>query len=225
MNVSVVIPTLNEERQIAACLQSARQAGAAEIIVADGGSTDQTRTLAREHARVIETPRGRAAQQNAGAREATGDAILFLHADCRLTTGSVETATAAFDSDGSVIAGCFHQQIDHPAWKYRLVASGNAWRVRCLGWAYGDQGICVRRVAFEQTGGFPDLLFMEDLFLMKRLKRHGRIRLFDAAIRVSPRRWEKRGLLRQTLRNFSLITAAQLGVSPDRLARFYPNVR
>ena len=225
MNVSVVIPTLNEESQIAACLQSARQAGATEIIVADGGSTDQTLMLARDHARVIEAPRGRAAQQNAGAREVTGDAILFLHADCRLTAGCVKTAAAAFQSDESVIAGCFRQQIDHPAWKYRVVASGNAWRVRCLGWAYGDQGICVRRAAFDRTGGFPDLLFMEDLFLMKQLRRHGRVRLFDAAIRVSARRWEKRGLLRQTLRNLSLVTAAQLGVSPNRLARFYPNER
>ncbi|MCR9198222.1 MAG: TIGR04283 family arsenosugar biosynthesis glycosyltransferase [Planctomycetaceae bacterium] len=225
MNVSVVIPTLNEERQIAACLRSVRQAGATEIIVADGGSTDQTVMLAQDHAQVIEAPRGRAAQQNAGARRATGDVILFVHADCRLTTTTVEKAATMFRSDESVVAGCFHQHIDHSAWKYGLVAAGNAWRVRCLGWAYGDQGICVRRVAFEQAGGFPDLQFMEDLFLMKQLKRRGRIRLLDASIIVSARRWEKRGLLRQTLRNLSLVTAAQLGISPNRLARFYPNER
>lgn len=156
---------------------------------------------------------------------ATGDVLLFLHADCRLTETAIRTAIDGFRKDESVVAGCFHQQIDRTEKKYRLVAAGNAWRVRNLGWAYGDQGICVRRAVFEQIGGFPDLRFMEDLFLMKQLKRQGRIQLFDTPIVVSARRWENRGLIRQTVRNLSLVTAAQLGVSPNWLARFYPNER
>lgn len=225
MNVSVVIPTLNEEQQILPCIRSAEDAGAAEIIVADGGSTDRTIEAIADRAQVVRAPAGRASQQNAGAAAAAGSVLLFLHADCRLSATSIQTAAAAFAAEDTLVAACFQQQIDHPGRRYRLVARGNAWRVRTLGWAYGDQGICVRSTAFAQVGGFPALQFMEDLFIMKALKRLGRVRLLDANVAVSARRWESRGVVRQTLRNLSLITAAQLGVSPNRLARFYPNVR
>jgi hypothetical protein len=102
---------------------------------------------------------------------------------------------------------------------------GNALRVQLFKWAYGDQGIFVRRAIFERLGGFPELRLMEDLYFMKRLKREGRIALIDPPLRISARRWQKQGMLRQTLRNWSLITMAHCGVSPDRLARFYPHVR
>ena len=98
-------------------------------------------------------------------------------------------------------------------------------RARLLNWAYGDQGIFVRRSCFEKLNGFPDLRLMEDLYFMKRLKREGRVVVVDSPLHVSARRWQKKGLLRQTLRNWSLITLAHCGVSPDRLARFYPHVR
>ena len=115
--------------------------------------------------------------------------------------------------------------IDAAGWKYRWLERGNAARVRWLGWAYGDQGIFVRRSVFESLGGFPDWKLMEDLYFIKRLRRAGRFVPLDAPILVSARRWQKAGLVRQTLRNWILLTLAHLGVPPDRLARFYPQVR
>ena len=116
-----------------------------------------------------------------------------------------------------------------PKWprrlRYRLLEWGNGFRVKLLKWAYGDQGIFVRRSVFEQLGGFPDLRLMEDLFFMKQLKKQGRFLLLDARLHVSPRRWQQKGIIRQTLRNWTLITLAQCGVSPDRLANYYPHVR
>ncbi len=109
--------------------------------------------------------------------------------------------------------------------RYRLVESGNALRVKVCKWAYGDQGIFVRREVFEQLGGFPELRLMEDLFFMKKLKKAGRFVLLDSRIHVSPRRWQQTGVLRQTLKNWTLITLAHTIISPNHLARFYPHVR
>jgi rSAM/selenodomain-associated transferase 2 len=198
--------------------------GECEILVVDGGSSDDTAARAKEADRVLVTAPSRALQQNAGAFASTGDVLLFLHADCRLQVGSFEAIRDAFQNP-KFAGGCFRQRIDAAGWKYRLMERGNAARVRLFKWAYGDQGIFVRRPVFERLGGFPELRLMEDLYFMKRLKREGRIALIDPPLRISARRWQKQGMLRQTLRNWSLITMAHCGVSPDRLARFYPHVR
>lgn len=224
MRISVVIPALHEAGQIAEVIRSTRLAGDCEILVVDGGSRDQTAELAAEADRVLTTPPGRAIQQNAGAATSTGEVLLFLHADCRLPPGGLDAIRAALQ-EPRYVGGCFRQQIDAKGWKYRLMEEGNAARVRLLKWAYGDQGIFVRRTVFEELGGFPELRLMEDLFFMKRLKREGRIALIDPPLQISARRWQKTGLLRQTLRNWSLITLAHCGISPNRLARFYPHVR
>ena len=128
-------------------------------------------------------------------------------------------------ADVRCVGGCFRQSIDSPQFKYRLLESGNAMRVRLCKWAYGDQGIFVRRTTFEHIGGFPQLDLMEDLFLMKQLKRAGRVVLLDTVITVSPRRWEKRGVVRESLRNWSWLAMVQCGMSPNRLAKSYPPVR
>jgi rSAM/selenodomain-associated transferase 2 len=224
MRISVVIPALNEAAQIAEAVQSTRELGDCEILVVDGGSRDDTAERAKEADFVLVTAPGRALQQNAGAFASTGDVLLFLHADCRLQIGSFEAIHASLQNP-KFAGGCFRQQIDAAGWKYRLMERGNALRVQLFKWAYGDQGIFVRRAIFERLGGFPELRLMEDLYFMKRLKREGRIALIDPPLRISARRWQKQGMLRQTLRNWSLITMAHCGVSPDRLARFYPPVR
>ncbi|MBW3542543.1 MAG: TIGR04283 family arsenosugar biosynthesis glycosyltransferase, partial [Planctomycetes bacterium] len=222
--VSIVIPTLNEAAVIAGAVEAARRLGACEVVVADGGSDDGTSDLARQADRVLVCQRGRAVQQNAGAAAAAGDVLAFLHADCRLQPGALEAIERVL-ADSRVVAGCFRQRIDAAGVRYRLLERGNALRVRALQWAYGDQGIFVRREAFERAGGFPELPLMEDLWLMKRLKRVGRIVLVDQRIVVSARRWQRTGVVRQTLRNWSLVLLAHLGVSPARLARLYPHVR
>lgn len=224
MQISVVIPTLDEADRIADLIAATRSLGDCEIVVVDGGSTDGTPALAEAADVCLTAPQGRAVQQNAGAAAARGDVLLFLHADCRLEPGGFEAVRQAL-SDPRCVGGCFRQRIDASGLRYRLLERGNAWRVRLWKWAYGDQGIFVRRDVFERVGGFPETSLMEDLYLMKRLKREGRFELANARIHVSPRRWRQHGVVRQTLQNWSFLALAHCGVAPDRLARFYPHVR
>lgn len=224
MDVSIIIPVLNEAAGIGETIERTRRLGACENIVVDGGSSDETVTNAAAADRIIASERGRGRQQNAGAAAAGGDVLLFLHADCWLEPGALEAVREALDDD-RCIGGCFRQRIDAAGAAYRLLESGNALRVRTVGWAYGDQGIFLRRSVFEQVGGFPDVPLMEDLLMMKRLRGRGRFRLLPHRIHVSPRRWQQHGIVRQTLRNWWFVLLAHLGVSPARLAQHYANVR
>src|SRR5262249_13127810 len=223
VRTSIIIPTLNEEAVIGTAIERARRLLPAEIIVVDGGSDDGTVAAANSADQLLTAPRGRASQQNAGAATGSGDVLLFLHADCWLEPGSLEQIVAAMD-DPLCIGGCFRQRIDAEGRRFRWLERGNALRVKWWWLAYGDQGIFVRREVFHQVGGFPPLALMEDLYLMKRL-REGCLALLDGPIHVSARRWEKHGVFGQTARNWWLTLLAQLGVSPNRLARFYPHVR
>lgn len=230
MTVSIIIPTLNEAAEISACIESARQSGAAEIIVADGGSSDGTRSLASTSADlVLVTPQGRAAQQNHGAKAATGDVLLFLHADTRLGEGCVrQIERFAATADNKPICGGFRQRIVAEGWHYRWLENGNVTRVRLAGMVYGDQGIFVSRDWFHHVGGFADCPIMEDVELLRALARsrgefEGRAPvLLDGPLEVSPRRWQKTGVVRQTLRNWMMLSAWCCGASPEYLAKFYP---
>ena len=224
LSISVIIPTLNEAPRIAELIASTRQVGECEIIVVDGGSTDGTLERASSADIVLSSEPGRAKQQNAGAAASRGDVLLFLHADCRLPVGAFEAIRAAMQ-DERTVGGCFQQRIAADGWAYRWLERGNARRVRWLGMAYGDQGIFVRRRVFEELGRFADVKLMEDVLLMKRLRRTGRFVLLDERLSVSARRWKRHGIVRQTLRNWLLLTLAMCGVSPNRLARFYPHAR
>lgn len=224
MNISIIIPVLNEGPNIAPLIAATRALGACEIIVVDGGSTDDSWDQAAAADVRLKSDRSRARQQNAGAKGATGDVLLFLHADCRLQSGCLEAVRRAM-TDSRCAGGCFQQSIDATGWLFRVLERGNAARVRWLGWAYGDQAIFVRRSVFEALGGFPDLMLMEDLYFVKRLRQAGRFVQLTPPILVSARRWKKSGAVRQTLRNWTLLALAHLGVSPNRLARFYPHVR
>ncbi len=224
MSISIIIPTLNESAGIAEAVQRALALGGREVIVVDGGSTDGTVDLARDATRVLSTAPGRARQQNAGAAVATGDILLFLHADCWLEPGSLSEIAAAL-ADPARVGGCFGQQIEATGRKYRWLEWGNALRVRWWTLAYGDQAIFVRKSVFEELGGFPDLKLMEDLFFMRTLRKRGRFALLPPLLHVSARRWQKHGVIRQTVRNWLLTLAAHWGVSPNTLARFYPPAR
>jgi rSAM/selenodomain-associated transferase 2 len=173
---------------------------------------------------VLVAPRSRALQQNAGAAASRGDTLLFLHADCWLEPGSLDQIARAL-SDERCVGGCFRQSIAARGWRYRWLERGNALRVMLWGLAYGDQGIFVRREVFNRLGGFPSLALMEDLIFKKRLRREGRVALLDGPLHVSARRWEKQGVFRQTARNWWMTALAWAGVSPNTLARFYPEVR
>ena len=225
MNVSVVIPALNEAGHIAASIRSAIAAHFHEVIVVDGGSTDKTISIAADlDCHVLQTWAGRALQQNLGARHATGDVLLFLHADSRLFPGCLGQIQDVL-ADDHVLAGAFHHRIDARGALFRLIEQGNALRVRWFGMAYGDQGIFLRRDVFWKLGGFPDVRLMEDVLLMRRLRRRGRVVLLPGPLTISARRWRQQGIIRQTIRNWMLLAAASLGVSPNQLARLYPNRR
>jgi rSAM/selenodomain-associated transferase 2 len=163
---------------------------------------------------------GRALQQNLGAQQAAGEVLLFLHADTWLDPAGIDQLEQAL-LDPRLVGGAFQQHIEAAGGAYRLLEWGNALRVRRWGMAYGDQGIFVRRDSFERLGGFPNVKLMEDWLFLRKLRRTGRIVLLPGPLHISPRRWQKHGIVRQTLRNWCLVTAARLGVSPNRLARFY----
>lgn len=224
MRISVIIPTLNEEACIAHTIASVRHERPHEVIVVDGGSTDRTREQARGADQVLVGSRGRAAQMNLGAAQATGDALLFLHADCCLESGALQALRRTLARPG-ISAGCFHMRVAAAGFPYRCIDFCATARVRLTGIIYGDQGLFVGRELFERVGGFPEVQFMEDVLISLELRRHGRMVVVPPQVFVSPRRWQQRGVVRQTLRNWSLTLLAAAGVHPDQLVRYYPVVR
>jgi len=221
--VSIVVPTLDEaagiERALAP-LQGLRARGA-EVIVVDGASRDATRALAASWAdRVLEAPRGRASQMNAGARSSRGDVLLFLHADTSLPEGALEAIEAAL-ADPRRAWGRFDVRIEGRAWPLRLIAAAMNLRSRLTGIATGDQAIFVRRAAFEAAGGFPDIPLMEDVALSKALKRASAPACLAERVTTSGRRWERRGPWRTMALMWRLRLAYALGADPHRLARRY----
>ncbi len=221
--LSVIIPVLNEAQGIRAALsvlQPLRSAGN-EILVADGGSTDATRDLARALAdAVIDAPRGRARQMNAAARNARGDILLFLHADTTLPEGAaVRIADALAASEKNW--GRFDVRIAGGSAWFPVIAFLMNWRSRITGIASGDQAIFVRRAVFEKIGGFAPLPLMEDIDLCARLKRQSRPLCLREKVLTSGRRWEKHGVARTLVLMWWLRLRYFLGTSPDALARSY----
>jgi rSAM/selenodomain-associated transferase 2 len=223
LSLSIIIPALNEAESIAATLdslQTLRQRGV-EVIVADGGSRDDTIDLARDRAdRVFVSPPGRARQMNAGAAAAHGEILCFLHADTRLPEGA----------DGLIVDGLARSR--HSWGRFDVAISGKhpmlrviAWmmnrRSRWTGIATGDQGLFMTRSLFEAAGRFPEIALMEDIALTRQLKRYGLPLCIAHRLTTSGRRWEKHGVWRTILLMWRLRLAYFLGADPDRLAQRY----
>ncbi len=224
MELSIIIPTFNEATVIDNLAVSlARLSGAFEIIFVDGGSQDETVRLARESGlRVIEGPRGRGQQMNAGAKFASGDVLLFLHADTRLPDGALAMIETLL-RDKRVCGGSFSLIFDG--------ATREAWLLtkfypllRLGGMCYGDSAIFIRRSVFEQLGGYCDYPIFEDCDLYRRMRRVGKFSRLRAAAVTSSRRFEGR-----FVRTFALWATMQvlywLGIDPHRLSRFYKPIR
>ena len=227
MRLSVIIPALNEEANIALAIERANSLAPHEVLIADGGSSDRTVEIARElPCRVIEAPRGRARQQNAGAESATGDVLLFLHADSWLAREGAVQIERTLQRSPKIPGGVFWHRFDSPRFGFRLIELGDALRACSTRIGFGDQGIFLRRSVFEQHGGFPDVPLMEDILLMRRLREFGRLAFLPGPLHTSARRHEKHGLIRQTIRNWSLLSAERLGVPLERLAgQYMPHFR
>jgi rSAM/selenodomain-associated transferase 2 len=222
-SISVVIPTLDAADELPGTLAALTGARVIrEIIVSDGGSRDDTVAIAEgAGARVVAGPRGRGTQLIAGAAVATGEWLLFLHADCRLGPGWEEAAGDFIAKPGiSGQAGYFIFALDDPDPAARRLERVVAWRCRALGLPYGDQGLLIARSLYDSVGGYAPLPLMEDVDLVRRL---GRRRLVPiAAIAVSSaRRYRREGYLRRPLRNLLCLSLYLAGVPPRRITRLY----
>ena len=221
VRLGIVIPTLNEAAHLPHLLGDLAQLAIdRRIVVADGGSTDGTAELARAAgATVVTSPPGRGIQLNAGAAAIEAEWLCFLHADVRVPPGA---RTALVDAVArEVDIGVWRLRIDTPARWARLMEAGARIRARLGGLPYGDQGLVVRRSVFETAGGFPNLPIMEDVALIRTLRRKRPVERFRADVLVSPRRWVREGPYRTWMRNSLLLSAFLCGVPPATLARWY----
>ena len=218
--LSVIIPAVDEEACVPRAVASARAAApGVEVLVVDGGSRDRTREVAAAAgATVLDAPRSRGVQLDAGARRANGDWLVFLHADTRLEAGWNE---ALGGLPPEVVGGAFRFAIDSPRRGYRPIEAGVALRCRIFRLPYGDQAIFARRAAYEAVGGFPPLPLMEDVAFARRLARAGRLAFPKVRALTSCRRWERYGLVGATLRNWALLALYAGGFAPERLAKIY----
>jgi rSAM/selenodomain-associated transferase 2 len=223
--LSIVIPALNEAAGIEATLQALQplRLRGVELVLADGGSSDSTPTLAQTWVdAVVDAPRGRALQMNAGAARARASVLLFLHADTRLPPlADVLVLQAVQRSDKGACWGRFDVRIEGRPWMLRVVAVLMNLRSRASGIATGDQAIFITREAFERVGGFPEQVLMEDIEISRRLKRLGRPACLRARVCTSGRRWEQRGVWRTIVLMWRLRWRYWRGESPARLAEAY----
>ena len=217
---SIIIPTLNEAAWIETTVEWVKKfAPAGEIIIVDGGSTDDTVPLAhRAGVRVVESGRGRGIQRNSGAKQASGDLLLFLHADTLLPVGGLELVSNLFD-DQAVEIGTFRLAFDENSWVLRFYAAFT--RLDSVFTRFGDQCIVVRRTFFEELGGFPDWPLFEDVHLLRLARRRTRVISFPATVTTSARRFTRKGMIRTQLINGWLMMQYLCGVSPAKLAAEY----
>jgi rSAM/selenodomain-associated transferase 2 len=223
--ISIVIPVYHEHRIINQTLTHLYQIPlieSCEIIIVDG-APDHNTLAAISYSRVIKTsaPKGRGIQMNQGIRNAAGRIVLFLHADTLLPQDALKQVLIATQIKG-VVGGAFDLGIDSQKTRFRIIETVASYRSRFTRVPYGDQAIFIRRSYLNKIGCFQNIPLMEDVELMRRIKRlGGKIRIISSKVRTSPRRWQKEGLFFCSLRNWLLIILYSWGVPPERLVRFY----
>ena len=227
MRISVVIPVLNEAVHLAAAIDSVRTAIVdPEIIAVDGGSIDGSLEWleAQPDIHLVQAMRGKGPQQNAGGELASGDVILFLHADCRLPRDA-EAQLQRVMQDPRVAGGCFfaHWSRNTPA--LRLIAFGMNLRTLIRKTSYGDQALFIRHSTFHDVGGFPDWPLFEDSELVRRIKTAGRFAIIRSPVTMSARRFEERGVLHSIFLVYLLQIGFMLGVPPARLKKWFVDIR
>jgi rSAM/selenodomain-associated transferase 2 len=218
---SVIIPALNEANAIKNVLLHLKSYPELEVIVVDGGSEDKTVAIAESlGCKVLNSPRGRAIQMNAGAAISTGNILLFLHSDTILPTNFPPMIVEAFQKPG-IVGGAFELSIDAKIRGIRLVEMMVNLRSHCFSLPYGDQAIFIKAEIFNKIGGFPIQPIMEDFVLIRQLRTIGKIAIISKPVITSGRRWQQLGIIKTTVINQLMILGYYLGVSPEKLAAFY----
>lgn len=222
--VSVIIPVYNEESAIRKTLSALPYKDGLEVIVVDGESRDRTREFARTFpATVVECVKSRALQMNKGAQLASRDALVFLHADCRLEEGSLRAISDCLGA--GAVGGCLTQAIDSKKFIYRLIEYSGNIRARLSKIFYGDQAIFVRRDVFFKLGGFDDVPLFEELMFSKKMIKEGKTRILNKKVFASPRRWQKNGIVKTTVIFWLLTLGFYLGLPYNRLQGLYRDIR
>jgi rSAM/selenodomain-associated transferase 2 len=225
MKISVIIPVLNEEKSVAATIESLIRLSPYEIIIVDGGSDDRTLEICKQlRAKVFSFRRGRAQQMNYGARLASGDVLLFLHADTRLPDSAFRDIAAAL-SDPHCLGGRFDVELEGEHWMLKVIGAVINARSRLSKIGTGDQAIFVRRSVFEEIGGYREIPLMEDIAFCRTLKRMGEIACLTSRVLTSGRRWEIDGVWRTILKMWTLKLLYLAGVPPNRLKQYYADAR
>ena len=220
--ISIIVPLLNEEKSLPWLIENLRSMeGDFEVLLVDGGSSDSSIQLASNSYRTISCEKGRAKQMNAGARNAGGDGLLFLHADCRLPVNAISLVEDAFHE--GYVGGCF-TLFSGCSLRYRLVDFFGRLNAGLFKEYFGDHGIFIRKKAFEELGGFPEVPLMEDVELSKRMQEMGDTIQLPAKIYASPRRFEE-GFIQTLGRMLALRSLHFIGVKPKNLAPYYQDVR
>ncbi len=221
--ISIIIPVLNEAHNVDAVVRNAAAIGD-ETIVIDGGSNDGTLEALQSLDCVSRNGvRGRGQQLRAGAELATGDVLLFLHADARLTRDARQQVIAAWKAspDADNLFGGFRQRIDSDQFVFRLIETGNHWRAKRQKLIYGDQGMFVSRALYDRSGGVPPIPLMEDFEFSRQLSKFASPTILDGPLEVSTRRWQQNGPLRQTIRNWCIAFRYRMGAKPENLMQTY----
>jgi len=220
-SLSIIIPVQNEEKRLSILLPVLKKQTDTEIIVSIGDSKDGSFDLAKQFSHhVIRTNSGRANQMNEGAKLATGEVLLFLHADSIIPENISGKILETCRKPG-VIGGALKLKFDSSRFSLRYVSWTANLRAKYLNLPYGDQGIFIRRDVFEQVGGFPDTPFMEDVQLVRKMVKKGKLKILKEGIVTSARRWEENGVFRTTVMNILFIGLFFLGFSPTRLKKWY----
>ncbi|MEM6501561.1 MAG: TIGR04283 family arsenosugar biosynthesis glycosyltransferase [Cyanobacteria bacterium P01_C01_bin.89] len=234
--LSVIVPVWREADKIEDALKnlySATEEVSYEIIVVDGdyeGSTlkviepflQSTNASILVPTHCVISEKGRGNQMNCGAKKAIAPILLFLHVDTKLPPRALEKILFKLNQSDEIVAGAFDLVIESPQWIFTVISKISSWRSRITRIPYGDQGIFIRREIFEAVGGFENIPIMEDVTLMRLLKKQNmKICFLSDPVSTSARRWEREGIVQCTLRNWCLITLYFCGVKPQVLSRFY----